>query len=119
MHALFLAALMAAGQPAQNLELDYRAGALAYDALVRGNLNLAERQLKASHAENRNDPAWLLNYGHLLARQGRVTEANEVFQRVAVAPDTEIVLANGEIVGTREASRRASRQLRATSLVSR
>nr|WP_314444203.1 hypothetical protein [uncultured Sphingomonas sp.] len=110
---------MAAGQPAQNLELDYRAGALGYDALVRGNLGLAERQLLASHAENRNDPAWLLNYGHLLARQGRVTEAYGIFQQVAAAPDAEIVLANGEIIGTREASQRASRQLRAKGLASR
>lgn len=119
MHAIFLAVLMAAGQPAQGMELEYRAGSLGFGALVRGDLVLAERQLLASRAENQNDPAWLLNYGQLLARQGRVTEASAIFRRVAGAPDTEIVLANGDVIGTREASRRASRQLRATGLTSR
>lgn len=119
MHALFLAILMAAGQQAQSAELDYRPGTLAYDALVRGELGLAERQLMASRAENQRDPAWLLNYGQLLARQGRATEARDIFQRVGGAPDSEIVLANGEIVGTREASRRALRQLRTKDLASR
>lgn len=119
MQALLLAALMAAGQPGQAAELEYRPGTLAFGALVSGDLSLAERQLLASRAENRNDPAWLLNYGQLLARQGRVNEANAVFRRVSEAPDSEIVLANGEVMGTREASRLAARQLRAQALTAR
>jgi hypothetical protein len=63
--------------------------------------------------------AWLLNYGQLLARQGRVAEARSAFRRVEKAPNSEVVLASGEVIGTREASRLAARRLVAQSLTSR
>jgi Tfp pilus assembly protein PilF len=119
MNMLVLAALMMSAEPAAGMELDYKPGALAYGALVQGDLSLAEQQLRASQEANRNDPAWLLNYGQLLARQGRVNEANAVFRRVALAPDTEVVLASGEVIGSRAASRLAERKLRAVNLSAR
>jgi Tfp pilus assembly protein PilF len=120
MSALLLAALLTTAAAAEpTAELDYSTGSLAYQALVQGDLSLAERQLAASRADNGQDGAWLLNYGQLLARQGRVNEAREVFRRVARAPDNEVVLASGEVIGTREASRLASRRLTLQSLSAR
>ncbi|UUR08172.1 hypothetical protein [Sphingomonas glaciei] len=119
MHALLFAALLAAGSAEPASEIDYSSGALAYEALVRGDLTLAEQQLAGSQAANRTDGAWLLNYGQLLARQGRVNEAREVFRRVARAPASEIVLASGEVMTTREVSRIASRRLTQQSLSAR
>jgi Flp pilus assembly protein TadD len=117
MNALILAALLGSAQPAA--ELDYKAGALGYGALVKGDLATAEQQLLRSRADNGQDVAWLLNYGQLLARQGRVAEAREVFRRIERAPEAEVVLSSGAVIGTREASRLASRRLMQQSLSAR
>lgn len=117
MHTLIFAALLGGAQPAS--ELDYGSGSLGYNALVRGDLATAEQQLRRSQAVNGNDVAWLLNYGQLLARQGRVNEAREVFRRIERAPEAEVVLSSGEVIGTREASRLVSRRLTQQSLSAR
>lgn len=119
MSMVLIAALLASAEPATTAELDYNSGSLAYQALVKGDLALAEQQLRSSEQANHNDVAWLLNYGQLLARQGRVNEARAVFRRVERAPDSEVVLASGAVIGTREASRLASRSLTRMSLSSR
>lgn len=119
MSILLVAAMLGAAEPARPAELDYSPGALAYEALMGGDLQLAERQLRDSGAAIGNDPAWLLNYGQLLARSGRVNEASAIFRRVAQAPDSEIVLASGEVTGTRDASRRALQRLRLSGISSR
>jgi Tfp pilus assembly protein PilF len=119
MSASLIAALLAFSSPGSGAELEYAPGTLAYQALVKGDLGKAEQQLRASSSANQNDPAWLLNYGQLLARSGRVNEASAIFRRVASAPDSEVVLANGEVTGTREASRRALQNLRLGGLSSR
>ena len=117
MHALIFAALFAGAQPAA--ELDYQAGSLGYGALVRGDLATAEKQLLSSREVNGQDVAWLLNYGQLLARQGRVAEARGVFRRIERAPDAEVVLSSGHVIGTHEASRLASRRLAQQGLSAR
>lgn len=119
MSIFLVAAMLSAAEPAPPAELEYRRGELAYQALVQGDLQLAERQLMESSTANHNDPAWLLNYGQFLARSGRVNEASAVFRRVAAAPDSEIVLASGEVTGTREASRRAMQRLRLNGISAR
>jgi Tfp pilus assembly protein PilF len=119
MSALLIAALLGAANPAADAELEYRPGELAYQALIRNDLSAAERQLRASSATNANDPAWLLNYGQFLARSGRVNDASAVFRGVLKAPETEVVLASGEVTSTRDASRRSLRQLRQGSLSAR
>lgn len=119
MSVLLLAAMLGAAEPAQKVELEYAPGALGFRALVEGDLQLAERQLRAATPAMANDPAWLLNYGQLLAKSGRVNEASAVFRRVAAAPDNEVVLASGEVTGSREASRRALQRLRLGTLSSR
>lgn len=119
MYTVLFAALLASAATEPTAELDYASGALAYEAMVQGDLARAEQQLLASRATNRQDAAWLLNYGQLLARQGRVNEAREVFRRVDRAPNSEIVLASGEVMGTRDVSRIASRRLSQQSLSAR
>lgn len=119
MHALLLATLLATASAQPDAELDYSSGALAYQALVRGDLALAQSQLVASRGANEQDGAWLLNYGQLLAKQGRVNEAREIFRRIARAPNSEVVLDSGEVIGTREASRLATRRLASQSLSAR
>lgn len=119
MSILLAAAMLSAAEPARAAELDYSPGTLAFEALVANDLPRAERQLRDSGARIGNDPAWLLNYGQLLARSGRVNEASAVFRRVAQAPDSEVVLASGEVTGTREASRRALQRLRLSGISSR
>jgi Tfp pilus assembly protein PilF len=119
MSILLMAAMLGAAEPARIAELDYAPGELAYRALVEGDLQLAERQLRAGSSAMANDPAWLLNYGQLLAKSGRVNEASAIFRRVAAAPNNEIVLASGEVTGSREASRRALQRLRLGSLSAR
>lgn len=117
---IFLAAMLLASGGAQPAtEMDYADGALAYQALVQGDLKRAESQLLASRAGNGQDVAWMLNYGQLLARQGRANEARAVFRRVAEAPDSEVVLASGEVIGTREASKLAARRLASQGLSAR
>jgi hypothetical protein len=119
MSMLLMAAMLGMAELMPAAELDYRPGSLAYQALVDGDLRLAERQLSGSNAELGYDPAWLINHAQLLARSGRVNEAREVLRRVTLAPDTEVVLASGEVVGSREASRRALQGLRVNRLTSR
>lgn len=119
MSMLLVAAMLGAAEPSRTAELEYDRGSLAFEALVQGDLRLAERQLAEAGPGIRNDPAWLLNYGQMLARSGRVNEASAVFRQVADAPDGEIVLASGEVTGTREASRRALQRLRLSGISSR
>ena len=119
MSILLALAMLSTAQPVTTTEIDYAPGALAYRALVGGDLKLAERQLKASGPASHNDPAWLLNYAQLLARSGRATEASAILRRVVLAPDNEVVLASGEVTGTREAARRASQRLRLSGLSAR
>lgn len=119
MSILLMAALLSAAEPIAPVEIDYAPGELAFQALIVGDLGLAERQLRASKTANQNDTAWQLNYAQFLARSGRVNEASAVLRRVVVAPDSEIILASGEVTGTRDASRRALQQLRSGRLSAR
>lgn len=119
MSTILIAALIGLGSPVAGAELDYAPGTLAYQALVEGDLARAERELRTSSGVMQNDPAWLLNYGQFLARSGRVNEASAIFRRVSLAPDSEIVLASGEVTGTRNASRRALQRLRLNGLSAR
>lgn len=108
----FALALVAAPAAAQERgELDYRLGALGYDALVSGDYATAEKQLRNADPMIADDPARLINLGQVLARTGRLAEAAELFRRAKALEDGEVVLANGEAIGSREAARRALRSL--------
>ncbi len=115
--ALALAAALVAS-PAAAQEIDYAPGALGYAALKAGDLATAERQLRTSNADA-NDPARLINLGQVLARQGRHAEAADLFRRARALQDSELVLANGDVIGSREAARQALRSMPNLRLSSR
>lgn len=56
-------------------EIGYEAGSLGYDALMRKDYAEAERQLLTVSVREREDSAWLINYGQTLAKSGRIKEA--------------------------------------------
>ena len=107
--ALLLATALFAA-PASAQEMDYAPGALGYAALKAGDLSTAERQLRTSPADA-NDPARLINLGQVFARQGRHAEAADLFRRAKTLEDSELVLADGAVMSSREAARRALRAI--------
>jgi hypothetical protein len=55
----------------------------------------------------------LINYGHVLLKTGRYAEAALTFEQASKAQDVELILADGRVMSSREAARRA---LQATSV---
>lgn len=87
-------------------EIGYPQGSLGYEALVSANYTTAERQILDSRVA-KNDPARLINLGQIYANTGRTAEAITVLERAMRAEETELILANGEVIGSRDAARRA------------
>lgn len=100
-------------------EIEYRQGALGYDALVSGDYRSAEQQLRGADDVMHNDPAWLINYGQVLARTGRTEEAAAKFRQAMAQDDAELVLADGRVMSSREAASAALKKLRPLTLSSR
>lgn len=92
---------------AQDSEIGYPRGSLAYEAITTADYSAAESQLSKESRIRRNDPALLLNYGHVLAKTGRLADAAKMFEQAAAAPDIRLVLADGRVMSSREAARRA------------
>jgi tetratricopeptide (TPR) repeat protein len=88
-------------------EIGYPKGSLGYDALVSANYSAAERQILSDSRIAKNDPARLINLGQVYAKTGRTAEAIRVLEQAMRAEDIELILANGEVVGSREAARKA------------
>lgn len=102
--------LSAAPTAAQQSEIGYPEGSLAFQALAAGDYAKAERQLRKS-AVDRNDPALLINLGQLYARTNRPSEAADMFRRAYQAEEIELVLRSGRPMSSREAAARALRAL--------
>jgi len=92
---------------AQDREIGYPAGSLAYNAMVDGDYARAEQQLREDNRVDRNDPARLINLGQVLAKTGRASEAAILFAQAMRGEDIELVLADGRVMSSREAARRA------------
>jgi hypothetical protein len=106
--ALSLLASFASSAPAQSVEKGYPIGSLAVAAIERQDWETAERLLNHSTAINRNDPARLINLGRVYAATGRVEMARSAFaQALASSRHTEVETTSGQIISTRELSRRA------------
>lgn len=88
-------------------EIGYPQGSLGYDALVNANYSAAEKQILANSQISRDDPARLINLGQIYAQTGRRDEAIRVLKEVLAAEDVELILANGEAIGSRSAARKA------------
>lgn len=96
-----------AAAQAQEAEIGYPEGSLAYQAITSANYAAAEARLRKETRVNRDDPALLLNYGHVLAKTGRPADAARMFERAAAADEIELILADGRVINSREAARRA------------
>jgi len=95
-------------------EVGYAKGSLAFDSLSAGDYATAEIQLLRATPREREDSAWLINYGRLMEHKGRLAEAESAFLRAAILDDGELVLADGREVTARVAARTALANLRRT-----
>ena len=92
---------------AQSTEIGYPQGSLALDAIAQADYAAAERKLRKEFRVSQDDPARLINHGHVLAKTGRLADAARMFEKAAAAEDVELVLADGRVMSSREAARRA------------
>ncbi|WP_265570353.1 tetratricopeptide repeat protein [Sphingomicrobium nitratireducens] len=106
-----MAALLATPALADGGEVNYREGALGFDAIVAQDYEKAEAQLLKANGVSRNDPARLINLGHVFAKTGRAAEAKVMFTRAADARDVALVLADGSVASSRELAQAALSQL--------
>lgn len=89
-------------------EVGYSNGALGYDALVAGQVRIAEAQIEASRQADSNDPARLINLGYAHMQTGRYRSAQALFEAARDSHRHFVVeLANGETADTRDVARRA------------
>ena len=102
-----LAALAGAALAEPGGEIGYPEGSLGYDALVNANYTTAERQILSDSRVAKNDPARLINLGQIYAKTGRTAEAIKVLEQAMRAEEMELILANGDVIGSREAARKA------------
>ncbi len=105
--ATCIAAVTAAPASAQQAEIGYPKGSLAYKAIAAGDYGRAEARLKAEVRIARDDPARLINQGHVFAKTGRLAEAARQFRKAMEADEIELILADGRVMSSREAARRA------------
>lgn len=100
-------------------EIGYVPGSLGYDALIDRDYITAEAQLRARKGVAKNDPARLINLGHVMARTGRLREAERLFERAGQMDETELILADGRRMSSWEAADLARRSLKNSALVTR
>jgi Flp pilus assembly protein TadD len=92
---------------AQKAEIGYPKDSLAYRAIAAGNYAKAERQLTSELRIAKDDPARLINHGRVLAKTGRYAEAAQLFEQAMQVDEIELILADGRVMSSREAARRA------------
>ncbi|MEH6755993.1 MAG: hypothetical protein V7676_00615 [Parasphingorhabdus sp.] len=98
---LTIAALPALAQ-AQDGEIGYAKGSLAYDALVAGDNEAAVQKLEG---ERLTDPAVMINLGQAYARTGRPGDAAKMFMAAMNSNRSfDLVLADGQVVNSRKAA---------------
>lgn len=89
-------------------EVVYPRGSIGYDALVSGDNEQAIAQILGNERVSRSDPAKLINLGQAYARTGRTAEAARLFTTAMQKRDQiDLVLANGQVINSREAARQA------------
>lgn len=117
--ALGLSAVSAQAQSQSVGEIGYARGSLGYDAIVSGDLRTAEAQIETARDIDAADPARLINLGYIHMRTGRIQTAQRLFEaaRDSARPEM-LVLANGEVISSREVATRALTRI-APSLANR
>lgn len=116
-HLVFTVVLAAVALPAaaQESEIGYPDGSLAYRTLLAADYSRAERQLRNDPRVTLDDPAKLLNYGLALAKIGRSDAAQRAFNRVLNAEEVELVMADGTSSNSHEVARRGLAMIRTAS----
>lgn len=89
-------------------------GGLAATSLMAKDYDKAARRLAAPRPDAANDPARLINLGNAYAGLGRMADAREAYRSARFAPETLLVLANGEEGSSRDVARRALGRLEAS-----
>ncbi len=98
---LTMAALPGLAQ-AQDSEIGYDKGALAYDALMSGDNQTAVDRLESSKL---SDPAVMINLGQAYARTGRSGDAAKMFTAAMNSNRSfDLVLADGQVMNSRTAA---------------
>ena len=108
--AALAAALLAActSTPGPMVESGYPTGSLALAAIERGDWATAERLLTDETRLPADDPARLVNLGHVYAATGRTAEAVAVWQRVLTLDGhVEVSTAGGRTARTDQLAREA------------
>ena len=103
------AMLIAAVAPAtaEEAEIGYPEGSLAFKAIAAQDYAKAEMQLRKEVRIPRDDPGRLINQGHVLAKTGRIADAAKLFEKAIEADEVELILADGRVMSSREAAQRA------------
>ena len=108
---LFASAILmvaaAAPAAAEEAEIGYPKGSLAYQAITAQDYAKAERQLRKEVRIPQDDPGRLINHGHVLVKTGRMADAARAFQKAMEAEEVELILADGRVMNSREAAERA------------
>ncbi len=87
---------------AQEGEIGYAKGALAYDALMAGDNQAAVEKLESGHLK---DPAVMINLGQAYARTGRTGDAAKMFTAAMNSNrNFDLVLADGQVINSRKAA---------------
>ncbi len=89
-------------------------GRLAAPALIAKDYEKALRRLAPMWPEGANDPARLINLGNAYAGLGKMKVAREAYRSARFAPESTLVLANGEVASSRDVARRALGRLEAS-----
>ncbi len=103
-----LIATSATAQSQPTGEIGYAPGSLGYDAIISGDLRTAETQIENARDIDAADPARLINLGYIHMRTGRIQTAQRLFEAARdSARPTMLVLANGEVISSRDVATRA------------
>ena len=86
---------------------------------MAGDYSGAEQMLLRADVAQRQDAAWLINYGRVLGQTGRPFEAERVLKQAMRLKDGELILADGRTMRSRDAAAAALTSLRAGRLSSR
>ena len=89
-------------------------GQLAAPALVAKDYEKAVRRLAPMWPDGANDPARLINLGNAYAGLGQMKDAREAYGAARFAPESTLLLANGEEASSRDVARRALGRLEAS-----
>ena len=82
-------------------------GGLAASSLMAGHFEKAAHRLAAAWPDGANDPARLINLGNAYVGLKRMKDAREAYRAARFAPDSTLLLANGEEASSRDVARRA------------